>query len=246
MNTILPDPPMLGTAPQSSRKRALAFSVVIYGGLVAAVMGLTIAAPVLKSHPRTMAIALDSFDAIPAPQPPPAGLAKQTSPNIRAPSHPGASTPSEPLQEARPAQDSIFVLSAANPQAGGGQSDGVVGGIPGGVPGGVSHGQVGGTVGGQIGEVVAPRFDAAYLKNPEPDYPALSKRLGEEGRVLLRVLVTPDGLAEQVEVRQSSGHARLDQAALTTVKRWRFTPARRGEERLAAWVLVPLSFQLEA
>jgi len=94
--------------------------------------------------------------------------------------------------------------------------------------------------------VVAPRFDAAYLKNPEPDYPALSKRLGEEGRVLLRVLVTPDGLAEQVEVRQSSGHARLDQAALTTVKRWRFTPARRGEERLAAWVLVPLSFQLEA
>jgi protein TonB len=97
-----------------------------------------------------------------------------------------------------------------------------------------------------MGAVVAPRFDAAYLKNPEPDYPSLSKRFGEEGRVILRVLVNPDGQPEQVEIRQSSGHARLDQAALGTVRRWRFTPARRGSERLAAWVLVPLSFQLDA
>jgi protein TonB len=94
--------------------------------------------------------------------------------------------------------------------------------------------------------VVPPRFDAAYLQNPEPGYPLLSKRLGEEGKVILRVLVNPEGLAEQVEVRQSSGHPRLDQAALGTVRRWRFTPARRGAERLAAWVLVPLSFQLDA
>ncbi len=93
--------------------------------------------------------------------------------------------------------------------------------------------------------MVAPCFDAAYLQNPEPIYPALSKRFGEEGRVILRVLVSPEGLAEQVELRQSSGHARLDQAALGTVKRWRFTPARRGTERLAAWVHVPLTFQLE-
>jgi protein TonB len=93
--------------------------------------------------------------------------------------------------------------------------------------------------------VIAPSFDAAYLHNPEPSYPALSKRFGEEGRVILRVLVSPEGQAEQVELRQSSGHLRLDQAALGTVKRWRFAPARRGSERLAAWVLVPLTFQLE-
>ncbi|MCE1203121.1 MAG: energy transducer TonB [Holophagaceae bacterium] len=108
-------------------------------------------------------------------------------------------------------------------------------------------GPSGGVVGGVgTAAVVPPCFDAAYLQNPEPGYPLLSKRLGEEGRVILRVLVNPEGLAEKVEVRQSSGHARLDQAALGTVRRWRFTPARRGAERLAAWVLVPLSFQLDA
>jgi protein TonB len=127
-----------------------------------------------------------------------------------------------------------------------GPSDGGPGGQIGGMTGGVPGGQAGGLAGGPPGAVVPPRFDAAYLQNPEPGYPLLSKRLGEEGKVILRVLVNPEGLAEQVEVRQSSGHARLDQAALGTVRRWRFTPARRGAERLAAWVLVPLSFQLDA
>jgi protein TonB len=110
----------------------------------------------------------------------------------------------------------------------------------------VAGGQVGGTIGGQLGGVLSPRFDAAYLQNPEPDYPSLSKRLGEEGRVILRVHVTAEGLADQLEIRESSGHPRLDQAALGTVRRWRFIPARRGNDRLAGWVLVPLSFQLDA
>ncbi|MBI1754069.1 MAG: energy transducer TonB [Acidobacteria bacterium] len=127
-----------------------------------------------------------------------------------------------------------------------GPAGGVPGGQGGGVPGGVIGGQVGGSLEGSASAVVAPRFDAAYLQNPEPAYPPLSKRFGEEGKVILRVLVNPEGQPEQVEVRQSSGHTRLDQAALGTVKRWRFTPARRGAERLAAWVLVPLSFQLDA
>ncbi|MBI3131582.1 MAG: energy transducer TonB [Acidobacteria bacterium] len=97
-----------------------------------------------------------------------------------------------------------------------------------------------------MGGIVSPRFDAAYLQNPEPDYPSISKRLGEEGRVVLRVHVNEAGLADQLEIRQSSGHLRLDQAALGTVRRWRFIPARRGSETLAAWVLVPLSFSLDA
>lgn len=241
---ILADPPMLGVVPPYSRKKALAFSVVIYGGLVAGVAGLTFATPVLTPRPRTVAVALDSFDAVPAPPPPPPGFAKQASPTTKDSAHSGDSTPTEPPNETRPTQESILALAPS--QAGGRPSGGVVGGVPGGVSGGVIHGQVGGTLGGQVGGVVSPRFDAAYLNNPEPEYPAISKRLGEEGRVLLRVLVTIEGLADQIEVRQTSGHSRLDQAALTTVRRWRFTPARRGEERIAAWVLVPLSFQLEA
>jgi len=92
--------------------------------------------------------------------------------------------------------------------------------------------------------VQAPRYDAAYLNNPAPDYPALSRRLGEEGKVVLRVLVGENGRPAQIEIRNSSGSPRLDQAALTAVGRWQFVAARRGEEFVAAWVLVPLVFNL--
>jgi len=93
--------------------------------------------------------------------------------------------------------------------------------------------------------IVLPRFDAAYLQNPPPVYPALARRLGEQGRVLLRVLVTTTGQAERVELKTSSGAQRLDQAALDVVKRWRFVPARQGEQPVSAWVVVPISFSLE-
>jgi protein TonB len=64
--------------------------------------------------------------------------------------------------------------------------------------------------------------------------------------VILRVLVSEAGLPQAVEVRDSSHHPRLDQAALEAVRRWRFLPARKGPEPFAAWVLVPLTFSLEA
>lgn len=93
--------------------------------------------------------------------------------------------------------------------------------------------------------ISAPRLDAAYLDNPPPAYPTLSRRLGEDGRVLLRVFVTPDGRAREVRIERSSGHARLDRAAREAVSRWRFVPAMRAEEPVAAWVLVPISFALK-
>lgn len=94
--------------------------------------------------------------------------------------------------------------------------------------------------------VIPPRFDAAYLDNPAPPYPPLARRMGEQGNVVLRVLVSSVGTAEQVALKSSSGSMRLDQSALETVKRWRFVPARQGTEAVAAWVLVPISFSLGA
>lgn len=94
--------------------------------------------------------------------------------------------------------------------------------------------------------VIPPRFDADYLDNPAPVYPPLSRRLGEQGRVLLGVLVSAEGGAMQVEVRESSGHARLDKAARDTVARWRFVPARQGDKGVSAWVQVPISFSLRS
>lgn len=94
--------------------------------------------------------------------------------------------------------------------------------------------------------ITAARFDADYLDNPKPVYPLVSRRLGEQGKVLLRVHVSAAGLAEKVEVKTGSGYARLDQAAGDAVSRWRFVPARRGEQAIAAWVQVPITFQLES
>ena len=93
-------------------------------------------------------------------------------------------------------------------------------------------------------EIVPPRFDAAYLDNPPPMYPSGAKRAGEEGRVLLRVLVSADGRAQTVEIAKSSGFDRLDDAAIDAVRRWRFVPARRGDANVAAHVNVPVAFAL--
>lgn len=94
--------------------------------------------------------------------------------------------------------------------------------------------------------IVLPRFDVDYLRNPPPFYPALSRRSGEQGRVLLRVVVRPDGSPQTVELRQSSGSPRLDEAALDAVRRWRFVPARQGNVPITAAVIVPIVFSLES
>jgi protein TonB len=94
--------------------------------------------------------------------------------------------------------------------------------------------------------VVPPRFNADYLQNPAPAYPALARRMREQGRVLIRVLVSADGMPERIELKTSSGFPRLDQSALETIRNWKFVPARQGEQKVAAWVVVPIAFTLDS
>jgi protein TonB len=96
----------------------------------------------------------------------------------------------------------------------------------------------------ETGPPQSPRFDLAYLRNPTPPYPPLSRRLKEEGRVVLRVRVDVDGNVQAIELAASSGHPRLDHAALSAVRQWRFTPARAGDRAVAGWAVVPVVFQL--
>ena len=93
--------------------------------------------------------------------------------------------------------------------------------------------------------IVAARFDAAYLNNPAPAYPPLSRRMREEGKVMLRVQVTAEGLPGKVELAESSGFGRLDNAARESVLRWRFVPAKQQGRAIDAWVIVPIVFKLE-
>ncbi|WP_051361786.1 energy transducer TonB [Solimonas soli] len=94
-------------------------------------------------------------------------------------------------------------------------------------------------------ETVPPNFVAAYLNNPGPKYPQMSMKLREQGTVMLLVLVSAEGRADKVTVESSSGHSRLDDAAIDVVKRyWRFVPAKQGDKAVAAWVKVPITFEL--
>ena len=95
-------------------------------------------------------------------------------------------------------------------------------------------------------KIEPPRFGVSYLINPAPDYPAMSRRIGEEGRVLMKVLVSADGAAEDVQIEKSSGSERLDNAAMQAVKRWRFIPAKKNNQALSAYVMVPMKFSLDS
>jgi protein TonB len=83
-----------------------------------------------------------------------------------------------------------------------------------------------------------------YLQAPQPEYPLLAKRMGEHGRVMLRVLVNASGHAERADVTQSSGFARLDQAARIAVLRALFKPVIENGKAIAVLAMVPIIFEL--
>jgi protein TonB len=78
-----------------------------------------------------------------------------------------------------------------------------------------------------------------------PAYPALSKRLGEEGKLVLRVELDERGYVHVAQVVNSSGFKRLDEAALTAVKTWRCTPPIRNGQPARAVALQPFNFVLQ-
>ena len=91
----------------------------------------------------------------------------------------------------------------------------------------------------------APDYKAAYLNNPRPSYPMSARRMGWEGRVVLNVEVLATGYCGDVSVFQGSGHDVLDNAALRTVKGWRFVPASRAGRPVTQWFKVPIQFSLK-
>jgi protein TonB len=85
----------------------------------------------------------------------------------------------------------------------------------------------------------------SYAENPKPIYPQEAKEKGFEGEVVLRVEVLANGRVGQIEIKRSSSYELLDRSALTAVKQWRFTPARKGDVVIPLWVNIPVKFQLQ-
>lgn len=91
-----------------------------------------------------------------------------------------------------------------------------------------------------------PLANADYLHNPAPSYPDVAISRGYEGTVLLNVQVRADGKVQTIRIHQSSGYPSLDDAARDTVLRWSFVPARRGNQPVSGWVVVPVDFSLNS
>jgi protein TonB len=89
-----------------------------------------------------------------------------------------------------------------------------------------------------------PSSDAKYLQNPPPSYPRMSKRLGEQGVVIVRAFIGVNGQAEKADIYKSSGYERLDQAALDAVIHWRFVPGKRLGRIESMWFNIPVKFVL--
>lgn len=84
-----------------------------------------------------------------------------------------------------------------------------------------------------------------YLQPPRPEYPALSRRMGEEGTVMLRILITERGRAERADIHKSSGVPRLDEAARQAALRAVFKPYTENGRPVPVYAILPISFQLD-
>jgi periplasmic protein TonB len=94
-------------------------------------------------------------------------------------------------------------------------------------------------------KVELPSSDASYLQNPAPIYPPVSKRLGEQGQVIVRVLIGANGAPQKAELKRSSGFERLDSSALEYVMKCRYVPGKVGGLPQAMWYEAPVTFVLQ-
>jgi protein TonB len=90
-----------------------------------------------------------------------------------------------------------------------------------------------------------PATAVSYLVQPPIEVPMASRRLGESGTVLLRVLVDTSGLPRQVSLHKSSGFARLDEQAQQAMRRARFKPQTDNGQPIEWVVIAPLQYEVE-
>ena len=162
-------------------------------------------------------------------------LAKIGAPNNATPSAEESANISVRLSIPPPSDS--YGIGASAPGGAGGSENGA---------GGTGHSGTGSGIGSGKGPAngTGLYIQARTSDAPKPKYPDAARRDGKEGRVLLRVLVNEEGRTASVEVNRSSGAEALDQAAVETIKHWRFSPARLGDRPVESWVRIPIDFRL--
>ena len=100
----------------------------------------------------------------------------------------------------------------------------------------------------EVGTIMPGTVQLAYPRyqlNTPPAYPGLARKRGQEGTVILQVLVNSKGNVDMLEIDVSSKFSLLDRAALTAVRKWSFEPRKRDEQKVPMWVRVPVTFKLK-
>jgi periplasmic protein TonB len=101
-----------------------------------------------------------------------------------------------------------------------------------------------GVAAGPTAKKVGPNTSIRVRSNPAPTYPAAARQARQEGTVTLDVQVSAAGVPVSVNLAKSSGFTALDQAAITAVRRWSFTPATVAGTATSGRVRVPVRFKL--
>ena len=81
-------------------------------------------------------------------------------------------------------------------------------------------------------------------KKITPNYPKRSLKLGQEGVVYLKILVSDNGLPEEIIFTQKSQYNLLNEEALDAVSRWKFKPIMINGFKSKIWVSVPIEFKI--
>lgn len=196
-------------------------------------VALVASAAVSEPSPAARAVAP------PAPSPALTAPPKRIAPHPK-PIEPARARPETPAPRPRPpeprAQERSAELSSPAPATGAAPAGAVAPPVAAGPPVGEAR-----IPGGPPGVSARPR----YRTNPAPDYPVSARRRGQEGIVLLSVLVSASGEPVRIEVRTSSGVPVLDEAAVQAVRRWAFEPGTTDGQAVPSRVEVPIRFELD-
>lgn len=226
------------------RLRDIVISVFAHASLV----GLVLAWPVSKppAQPKIYEVAL--AEAAPAPAGPPAQPAPQAAQPAPPKSTPQktAPPPAERVISAKKAPDARPPAPEEQPPAppvaaASGQPGASTQGVSGGGRPGAQMRSFGG-VQAYDGDVVDER--PSVLRGVVPEYPFQARRMRQEGRVLVRVVVDEQGSPVTALVQEAKPAGVFDQAALGAAKRFRFLPGKIAGRRVVTAVLIPFEFTL--
>lgn len=96
-----------------------------------------------------------------------------------------------------------------------------------------------------LSQTVTVMSEPRYRVTPQPpEYPAQAQRRRQEGVVIIDITVEPNGRTADVDIRQSSGYALLDQAAVRAAMKWEIMPHEINGQAVRAAFQVPVKFEL--